>query len=377
MAENVFYQVDGRIFDSIKHVYVDSVPTNKSIREHLLEALFRRPTFANIQVIPTWSCNLRCPFCYVNKQLDREFRDQAIDPQQLVDFMTRLRRTYNLSTVTVTYIGGEPLLGFSLISDIEKSLKDLDFEPRRNMTTNLSVDLTPSMIDFILSLNHIAVSLDGDEHTHNKMRVIYKHDSNDTKPQVNVYRKVMQNLRTLIDAGIDVTRLVVQGGMSLLEDADLIDLVYDLLEVGVPESRIKCGKLAPTDKFVIPDYTIPPMIRRIPCCSFRYMSYFVVDESGVYTNYFKKEGSRLGDITDDLIDIESQYRLNIIDSMPIFRDDNCMSCSVVGLCWGNCIGHIQSGKISPSSVCSQRELIEMKDELCANPQKFYEKFGSP
>lgn len=120
----------------------------------------------------TERCNLRCSYCYLSPGT----QDMTLDTgRAALEATFRSASTHNYRQVKLKYAGGEPLLRFSLVSDLHRHAQalaiqhgvDLDGVVLSNGTL-----LTTAMIETIKSLNlRLMISLDGLQLAHDQHRL--------------------------------------------------------------------------------------------------------------------------------------------------------------------------------------------------------------
>jgi uncharacterized protein len=132
----------------------------------------------HITVLTTLQCNFACGYCY---QGDREDFNQFADKmtldtsarvaQWIEDELDRVRpETFNM-----TFFGGEPLLNIPVMYDLAErtwqATQARGIKQTLSMITN-GLLLTPEVVDRLLpcGLRGVKITLDGDKHTHDRMR---------------------------------------------------------------------------------------------------------------------------------------------------------------------------------------------------------------
>lgn len=146
-------------------------------------------------ILPTTGCNARCVYCY---QQGIEVR--AMTPEiaaKTVEYICAEKRD---GPVKLHWFGGEPLCAASIISDICHGLKKRAVEYRSSITTNASL-FTPEMVHEAIELWHLEkaqVSMDGAKQD-------YEARKQYMRPDLYNYEVVMDNIQSLIEAGVKVT----------------------------------------------------------------------------------------------------------------------------------------------------------------------------
>lgn len=131
----------------------------------------------NLTLNMTHSCNLRCRYCYVvnKEQLSTPSVLMSEDiAKRAVEFM--MQQFPNMSRLHIGFFGGEPLLNFPVMKTvmayasklvIRKGMPEIEYHVSTNATL-----FTDDMIEFFKKYSiTFLVSLDGDQETHDRMRV--------------------------------------------------------------------------------------------------------------------------------------------------------------------------------------------------------------
>jgi radical SAM protein with 4Fe4S-binding SPASM domain len=349
-------------------------------RELLERRLFGRPKAASFVVATTWECSLRCGHCCVIDKL-RKVDDRELDVEKLKTFWNRYRDAYAADKaypMMMAIVGGEAV-GLRP----EKSLAVLrafwEVFPEHEhavttTTTNLFYKLTKDHLSLFDELGLVTVSIDGARDDHNKQRKAF------TLRDENPFDLAMANLKTLLNRDENFYRKVrIQASVRdevFFDNAKRVAFFEAVMRAGVPYEQIKWGGLYPTKRE--PEYSrafqavkLRGNVRTSPCCKYRMMSRFQIDpDNKVYTDYYQRDYiediSLLGELDDPLEAMADRYRSLIKREMPIFGDENCMKCPVLGYCWGGCVnGTVIIGN-KPSYGCGQAALVEKIGGMAAS-----------
>ena len=120
-----------------------------------------RPFLAAIELNLTFNCNLACPYCFVRRKGSHDRMD-AVTAQKAIDLL--LDRAV-VPDVTITLIGGEPLLEFKLIKQIVPY--GIEAARRRNLHINWTITTNGTLLDeqilkyFAEHQIYILLSIDG------------------------------------------------------------------------------------------------------------------------------------------------------------------------------------------------------------------------
>lgn len=339
-------------------------------RSALDTALIKPGERLNLTIIPTWRCNLRCSHCSVLHLLQKKDTSR-IDIPALEKFLAAYLEKYPVQKVTVLYVGGEALLEAEQCEEICHMINRLgekhgDMQIMHTMTTNLAMELTETNLRFLSMLDGLMVSIDGNREQHNLQRHGFDERS------IDCYETTVMNLRRLVKLGMrDIlgVQAAVKDEFGTLEIAK--EFYKTMVRIGINFDQIIFGGINPTIlnpkvTNVFKESLRTASLRSLPCCKFRFLRSLQINpDNTVYDNFYVQEESKLGTIFDEMSVIEESYK-KTMDGMPVFRDENCMKCPVIGFCWGGCIKGYSALGDNPSSLCNQQGLIEEVRECAAD-----------
>ncbi|MCM1152275.1 MAG: radical SAM protein [Muribaculum sp.] len=126
------------------------------------------PSDMGLTIVPTVSCNLRCPYCFEETKPKGIMKTDVAD--NLIKFIEDHVDTRRLS---LTWFGGEPLLGFKVMEYLLPKLHSLKEKKitGHSMVTNGTL-LTEEKFDLFKKypLDSIQITLDGAKPTHDTKR---------------------------------------------------------------------------------------------------------------------------------------------------------------------------------------------------------------
>lgn len=266
--------------------------------------------------------------------------------------------------VMVHFLGGEPLLNLdNCLAVIDSSSKICDkygLKMRATITTNGTTEPTEEQIKFLKRMDSISISIDGDQQNHNYFRKVHL-------PSVlgedDAFTKSLKVTKKLCEEGL-ADKLGINTTLTdnmFWEDERIREFVFILTCMGVKKEKIQIALAVPTQHYGTSDsykaYLGSGFVMPRPCCVFQYMSFFCLYNDKLYGNYYETEESCLGGLDVSLSELEENYRKYLFSKMPSLHDETCMSCPVVGYCWGGC-NHSEVLKDKPSLSCNQKALIE-------------------
>lgn len=167
----------------------------------------------------TTKCNLRCSHCYEDTACN--CADLSIEAAKEI-----AKQASGMGIYTLVLTGGEPTLNPNWL-DISKIFYDYGFKIMLN--TN-GTTLTPEQIVSLKSygIEHVHISLDGDEDTHDKIR------------GKGAFKRAMQSTLLLRDSGMDVEFLFTANKLNY----KLVEYVLQLTEsLGI---TMKVKRMIPT-----------------------------------------------------------------------------------------------------------------------------------
>ncbi len=123
-------------------------------------------------ILPTEKCNLNCVYCYEDFNINMMSHKHVEAIKKLIN--TRL---YDLNVLTIQWFGGEPLLGYPIITEIMAHIQKLrgknDTPILNGLITTNAYLLTLNKLSKLVSLGvtDYQITLDGDKEEHDKLRI--------------------------------------------------------------------------------------------------------------------------------------------------------------------------------------------------------------
>jgi uncharacterized protein len=171
----------------------------------------------DIVISPTYKCNFRCTYCYVNFN-DDEFAGS--DTANILSFIEN--NIDSFKQINITWFGGEPLL---CMNTIEFMTGEIETIRRRHhakvlyfMTTNGFLLNSTTLERLVgLGIHYYHITIDGCKESHDKLRV--------TSERAGTYDIIIKNLITALDKYNNIFfTLRVNVNMETVEKVD--DLLY-------------------------------------------------------------------------------------------------------------------------------------------------------
>jgi len=317
-----------------------------------------------ITLIPSWECNLRCHHCFVLHELKNK-DDKILDKNLLIEFIKKLVEKYpTMKTGNINFIGGEPTLrskeNLEIITALRMVFKNTNFRMTFTASTN-AYECDETAIEFLSNLECIQISIDATKEYHDKQRKqLEKNDS------ISPFESSILTIKKLVANG-QRDKIIVQGALSEegMNKENLLEMYKILLMSGVKFKKIKAGITTPTksnpklDELFI--NVMNKQVRIRPCCKYRFMSNFVIDNSNrIFSDYFDADKDNfIGFLSDSIDEVAKNFEENVRRTMPVLNDSKCMSCPVIGACWGWCAN---TKTLVPSDHCDPHGISKRVQE---------------
>lgn len=167
-------------------------------------------------ILTTTHCNANCFYCYEKGRGRIHMTEETAEKigEFIIDHAPFDR------AVQLRWFGGEPLYNAKVIDIIINKIKEVGMQYTSSITSNASL-FNDNMIEKAVNLwklQHVQVTIDGTEEVYNKAK-------NYTKIGFNGYKKVIDNMGKLLDAGISVT---VRMNLELYNADNLKELIHEL-----------------------------------------------------------------------------------------------------------------------------------------------------
>lgn len=138
-------------------------------------------------IMPTEKCNFRCTYCYEDYKKGK-MKGLVIEG---IKNLVMQKASLGMNSLSVSYFGGEPLLQFKIIENLQSHFKKLkenyNFVLRGEIITNGYL-LDSDKFDFLIehNINNFQITIDGLEEDHDKKRVLLNGKG--------TFEKIMANL---------------------------------------------------------------------------------------------------------------------------------------------------------------------------------------
>lgn len=192
----------------------------KSVKQirRLLSLMQREKDVLGYTILPTTYCNARCFYCY-----ESDFTYQHMSEETAHDVVDYIAAHCHGKAVSLSWFGGEPLLGAKIISQISKELADREIKYHSSMISN-GIRFDEEMIreaKDCWKLQNVQITIDGTEEIYNEVKSYV--DVTGESP----YRRILKNIRLLSEAGI---RVSIRINMGFHNTEDIKKLILELSE---------------------------------------------------------------------------------------------------------------------------------------------------
>lgn len=308
-------------------------------------------------IAPTYSCNLRCPYCYekghdsANLMMTPEVEDKIVELAKYA----YSKRPYR--AMEVQWFGGEPLLGSKVIESLSEKL--MDFCNNENIAYNADIitngtNATSDIAEMLASCNvqSALVTIDGPHDMHNARRP--------DASGADSFASAISGIGNMMLNGIHVTVLM---NTDKINDACFEDLKNELQELyGIEPKRAKLNdyqKKFGCDDFCEPAFSLydhkeftqmegerfcsdvhdPEDYRLLMApgelfCRGQMENYFCIDALG---DVYKCDGY-MGRNEYVIFNLDDGF--DVLDTRTAmvypFDDDACIECNLVPICKGTC-----------------------------------------
>ncbi len=345
--------------------------------EELLSAKYDaslEPHLFRIMVLPTYQCNLRCWYC--TQEHEDYFMGEEIVARikKLVD---RVMEMPEITNVTLSWFGGEPLLCYDTVVDLCSYVKNACEESGKiffsDMTTNGTL-LDKERIAELTSLGikTFQITIDGAKAVHDTVKRL---------PSESAFEKVMENIEAI--AGTDASCMVRFNytHKNLNPEAITNDLKSYLSE----EARKKCSfmiyKVWQEDASLVKQEDVDNL-------------FFKASDSGMYTRFAtmgkcyadfqnfcciypngkvsKCDNDNPKNLTSQLNEDGTITWSDQITKVPVIRPGDgsvCSSCRFFPVCWAPCFGHRQKPGYANECRFDEPYVEEILLNYCRSTEK--------
>ena len=206
--------------DLIRHGYLVQIECDEVKRLEQIRNIYTKRRMANgvithYNILPTTSCNARCFYCYQSDIKHVTMSKSLLN--QVIDF---IEHHHGQRKINLEWFGGEPTLCADQIDYICRSLSEKCINFESSMVSNgflFNAELVERAIN-LWHLNKIQITLDGTEKIYNQVKAYVNINE-------NAFRKVINNIRLLLEANV---RVNIRLNMDEHNGNDLERLIDEL-----------------------------------------------------------------------------------------------------------------------------------------------------
>ena len=217
-------------------ILIDDPASEREAMASLVKRANARSTRFYAKVVMNLDCNLACPYCFEDHFRGRHYMTEETG-RLLVDYVIR-EQIGRSRDVKLGFYGGEPLLSRPLIREIALPIRDAAAEKGVMfsfvMTTNGTL-LTRSVVEELLplGLTGAIVTLDGPRETHDRQRPFVSGTGS--------YDTIVANIK----ATFDLIELQLGGNFYRNNYQEFPRVLDHLIAEGIPPERIGEVQFAP------------------------------------------------------------------------------------------------------------------------------------
>lgn len=300
-----------------------------------------------LTICPTLLCNFRCPYCFERSQGD----SVVMSPDTVARLINFIKSYKEINHLSITWYGGEPLLGFNVIRDVTEKVKalDLDFEFAGIITNGYLLDKKKIALLNDLRIKFIQITLDGLQDVHDSRRFLA--DGRAT------FKRILANIDALMDSSYEGD-CAIRVNIDKHNTDGFLELRALLLErckgkkLSVYAGHIN-SSLGSLDQREWMDFTfgiyrrsgVMPTGGFYPagnldsvCVACTHYSYVVGPEGHLYKCWedVGKSEMVIGNIHEEQPVTNTELRAQYCTGTDPYSDPNCRECSVLPICGGGC-----------------------------------------
>lgn len=193
--EDKIYNLEKLSITQLKDLEKRGIVVSKSADEDKMAFLkyveLVKSQVLHLIILPTYSCNFRCTYCYEDKT-SGVMTEETMD--SIAAFVKKAAK--NVSSINVSWFGGEPLMCIDIIEKLSAKLMNIARSYKKPYFSNITSNgyfLTVDNLRKLLKCNiiHYQITIDGNAKMHNKTRFLVNGEGS--------YEKIINNLRNIRD----------------------------------------------------------------------------------------------------------------------------------------------------------------------------------
>jgi|GEM_PF-5552178 len=282
-------------------------------------------------------CNLNCFYCSQKGIIDGKAMDAAT-AESVGAWISQWIRSNQLQHLTLSVIGGEPLLHLEPLNEILPRIRETGITCRMMLISN-GVLLDEAMVLSLVAkgFDRVQVTLDGDEETHDQVK---RYQGNGT------FHRILKAVDLCTEHGLEVDirinypkskkeqALNTIRALNSLKNRSMIQVYFAELQ----SNNFFCTNELAT---VVPDlyeyafhagFSIPGPFGALLCQAESDYGFTIGPNGKVYKCYNSvgRYGEQLGSIKDGQLKVENHAMLN---NHPVYE---CLQCKYFPVCRGGC-----------------------------------------
>lgn len=307
-----------------------------------------------LTICPTLRCNFRCPYCYELNQQDSRFMS-AETQERLISWIKDYK---SISTLSVAWYGGEPLLAFDIICALTERFQSLGlaYEKASLVTNGYLLDREKIRRLNDLKIDFIQITLDGSSEIHDTRRILAGGGP--------TFARILENVEALMNSDwVGVCNIRVSIDKHNIKD--FLDLRTELLarfrgkKLFVYPGRVDVlgdqdydsGCCLDSDEWsdftlelarchgIFPAGRLHPRIKLGgTCVALRHQSFVLGPDGELYKcwNDVGRPTMVVGSINDEDTISHPILRAQYATGVDPYRDPECRTCAVLPICGGGC-----------------------------------------
>lgn len=306
--------------------------------------LFGNNKNLDITIALTTNCNLCCPYCFEMGNRNKEYINQEVT-DAIIKYITSQKN----KNIHITWFGGEPLLCFDRIIEINEKLILNEISFRASLITNGTL-FSDKIIEnlHLLKLNNIQITLDGNRLMHNQKRFF----SNG----IGTFDIILSNVTSILEkTNIHLTLKINVDKSNIdscLEVSNEITNKYSKYitqkQLTITNNSIKnktdyegCSQCLSEDEYF--DFKTKVLHEKISlprlhlACPLRFSEHIMIGPDGSIYKCLEHIGNKpksIGNIKSYHFSISQMAKL-ALNNEP-FNDPECSKCSILPICGGGC-----------------------------------------
>lgn len=228
--------LESKLFNSLHkaEIIIDNKENDLDAIIERNQKFIQNPNYLNFVILPSSFCNMGCSYC------GQAHSKGAMNEKVVKETIARIESAIQMmqpQEVSVSWFGGEPLVGYSRILQISRHLIDIVTEKsinlRAKLVTNGSLLTMAKLIELheTCKIEEINLTFDGDADIHDKRRILKNGNDNFIKTtsliQAALKEPRLKNLRYIFRTNIDKQN-----------EAHVDQYIQKMFELGFNDKRI-------------------------------------------------------------------------------------------------------------------------------------------